>query len=287
MVAPGELELVVERLCREPCDRRAELGELRCVVAKRARLRRAAARARELVPPGERRHARLAGAWVDVDDGVRRDVDRPLRRLEHDARHLHAGEVVGCAVVLGDGKVVGQRVRIECHRASSGRNPVPQLGERDARIRLRAPAAVQPPAVPLVDAACARVLLRGPQRRLRQPGECRVHQRPSGAAAPDARVGVQRVELAPAEPCEADHLATFLGDEAAVAGELGRVCADLLCRQEVRPGLAARREVHAAHRVGVVGGRGSHEHRHRIASVAMRRRRRAGMVGTCRRRCVR
>ena len=45
-----ELDLVVERLRREPRDARAELRQLRRVVAERARLRRAAARAGDRRP---------------------------------------------------------------------------------------------------------------------------------------------------------------------------------------------------------------------------------------------
>src|SRR2546423_12700096 len=57
-----ELDLVGEALRGEAGDARAEGRELGRVVAEAARLRRAAARARDVVPAGKHRPARLAGA---------------------------------------------------------------------------------------------------------------------------------------------------------------------------------------------------------------------------------
>src|SRR5689334_2777664 len=60
-----------------------ELGEM---IAEAARLRRAAARTRDLIPAGRRIDARNAGARVDVDHGAAfelRQIDRwPGRRRQ-------------------------------------------------------------------------------------------------------------------------------------------------------------------------------------------------------------
>ena len=73
----GELGLLLRRLRADADERRAVARELGLRVAEGAALRRAAARPRDVVPALEQRHARHAGARVDIDDDAARA--RPAR----------------------------------------------------------------------------------------------------------------------------------------------------------------------------------------------------------------
>ena len=118
-----ELDLLLDRLARQPGDARAQGGELGRMVAEGARLRRAAARAREGVPALRERLAGHARVRVDVDDGPLGrelgEVDRPLRGVEHERRHRRARQVVGRAVVLRSGQIGRQRRVVDRHRPVS------------------------------------------------------------------------------------------------------------------------------------------------------------------------
>ena len=125
MRALGELDLVLERLRREARDDRTESTELVGVVAERARLGCAAARAGKLVPAGERFDAGLSRARVDVEHSELGaelgEVDRSLRRVEHERRDAGAREVIGGAVILRLGQVRREHVWIVALHASNHR----------------------------------------------------------------------------------------------------------------------------------------------------------------------
>ena len=96
MLALGELGLLLRRLRADADERRAVARELVARVAEGAALRRAAARARDVVPAVEQRLARHARARVDVDD------EPLLRRL---------GEVELAAQRRGQGDGAAPRSR--------------------------------------------------------------------------------------------------------------------------------------------------------------------------------
>ena len=100
-----------------PATRFPSRAQLGVRVAEAAGLRRAAARAGRLVPPGQRRYVGPTGARIDVEHVELADVDRPLRRLELEVRQLDTGQVVGGAVVHRHRQVNGKRVRIVAHAA--------------------------------------------------------------------------------------------------------------------------------------------------------------------------
>ena len=112
VVALRELELILERLRRETGDARAERRELLRMIAKGTRLRRAAPRAGNRVPAGERRLAGLPAPRVDVENLERGDVDRAVRRLEDQRRQHQPGQVIGSAVVLRHRQAGRQGVQI-------------------------------------------------------------------------------------------------------------------------------------------------------------------------------
>ncbi len=117
MLALSELDLLVERLRGQSGDVSAELGELARVVTERARLRRAPARAGDRVPAVGGRSPGDARGGVDVEHRELRSkcgqIDWPFRRVEHELRYLQADEVIGRAVVDGNGKV--RRELVEAH----------------------------------------------------------------------------------------------------------------------------------------------------------------------------
>ena len=120
-------------------------------IAERAALRRAAARARDVVPAVEQRLARHARARVDVDDEplLRRLGEVELaaqRRGEGDARHLGAGQVDGGAVVDRHREVGGKVSPVAAHgphcrvwsaRVRGLRVRVPDRRRRLGRLRAR------------------------------------------------------------------------------------------------------------------------------------------------------
>ena len=94
----------------------AELLQVLVVIAKGARLRRAAAGAGNRVPSGQEGLARHSRARVAVDDDARRrhrrEVDPAVAgRPELDLRHGQAGQMFARAVVDGHGQIRGQRLR--------------------------------------------------------------------------------------------------------------------------------------------------------------------------------
>ena len=94
-------------------------------VAEGAALRRAAARARDVVPAVEQRLARHARARVDVDDeplaGGPGEVELAAqRRGQGDGGNLGAGQVIGGAVVDRRGRFVGQARVVGAHDGDSG-----------------------------------------------------------------------------------------------------------------------------------------------------------------------
>jgi hypothetical protein len=119
----GELLLLGERLRRDAGDASRERRELGSMVAKAARLRRAAARARQLVPARRNRLVGWAGLRVEVEDkpigsqSGERDVSH--RRREHDVRYPHSRQIVGRTIVDGYGQPCGQNVRVVGRLAGS------------------------------------------------------------------------------------------------------------------------------------------------------------------------
>ena len=138
------LALVAGVLGRKPVEprdiERLQLGKM---IAERARLRRAAARPRDGVPPVGRRLPGLAGARIDVDDRAAaelRQIDRAsIGRRQRKVRKLAAGEMARGAVILR-GRQIGRkhqwivrrghgsdllRERTLCHRTPArGHGPV-------------------------------------------------------------------------------------------------------------------------------------------------------------------
>ena len=142
----GELGLLLRRLRADADERRAVARELGLRVAEGAALRRAAARARDVVPALEQRHARHARARVDVDDdplarGLR-EVDLAAQgRGQGDGGHLGAGQVIRGAVVdSGTGRFSGQAGVVRCpwghSRVWSARVPGLRVRVPDRRRRL-------------------------------------------------------------------------------------------------------------------------------------------------------
>src|ERR1044071_3132584 len=96
--------LVVALLRAETEDIRAERLQFLEVIAKAARLRRAAARAGNRVPSRRQLDVRAAGPRITVDDdaaGKRREVDHPPRGgFEPDRGHSRAREMIAKAARL-------------------------------------------------------------------------------------------------------------------------------------------------------------------------------------------
>ena len=117
MQAIGGLLLVVGVLRRQAENlgdaERLELGEM---IAKAARLRRAAARAGDLIPARRRIDARHAGARIDVNHRAALELRQvhhaAAGRRQRDVRQLHAGQMPRPAVVLRRGNIGRQEVRI-------------------------------------------------------------------------------------------------------------------------------------------------------------------------------
>src|SRR5205807_7127792 len=109
-----ELALVVVALRAQSGDACAERRELGCTVAKGAGLRRAAARAGDLVPAGKQRLTWPARARVDVEnEPLARELPqahRPHGRLEREVEKRETGEMIGGAVVLGRAQALRQHV---------------------------------------------------------------------------------------------------------------------------------------------------------------------------------
>src|SRR5262249_31677068 len=120
------------RLGADPDHGRAELVELPRSVPIGAALRRAAPGPGDVVPTGRKRPARDPGPRVDVGDeearGERQEIAlAAARRGKGQIGDCQAGEMVGRAVVLGDGEIVGEAVEA-AHGSSfpvSGGGPYP------------------------------------------------------------------------------------------------------------------------------------------------------------------
>ena len=105
VLALRELDLRGERLRRQSRDLSAQVVQLACVVAERARLRGTPARAGDRVPAVGGRSSRRAGSRIDVEDcelsAELGEVDEPVGRVEQELRHLEPDEMVGGAVING------------------------------------------------------------------------------------------------------------------------------------------------------------------------------------------
>jgi hypothetical protein len=114
-------------LCAQREHASAQLGELGMRVAKAARLGRAAARAGDGVPAWRELLVGPAGAGVAEEDRARVDLVQPDGlsggRLQCNRWNGCIEEVIGRAVVLGDGKVVGESVYVV--GAGQGAEPTP------------------------------------------------------------------------------------------------------------------------------------------------------------------
>src|SRR5262249_48957112 len=102
---------------REPIEMlHAKPAQIREVIAKTTRLRRASARAWDRIPTGWCRLPGAAGARIDIDDaaaGERRERDlAAVGRLERDVRKLRAGQMSRGAVVLRHREVFGELGRV-------------------------------------------------------------------------------------------------------------------------------------------------------------------------------
>src|SRR5581483_7395274 len=98
------------------------------------------------------------------------------------------------------------------------REPVPHLGDANAEELVLLAGAVDVPALALVEAARARVVLEHPQEGLRaalfpQLFDRRSHESRAGAAPPRLRQRVDRAQLARAEGHEADDAAVVVRHE--------------------------------------------------------------------------
>jgi hypothetical protein len=105
------LALILRRLCRETEDSRAERLQFFEMISERARLRRASARAGNLIPTLRRLDIGPAGARITVDHGSAAKSCQVHaaagRRAQRNRRHAHAGEMIARAVVDGDRKILG------------------------------------------------------------------------------------------------------------------------------------------------------------------------------------
>ena len=110
------LALVRGVLCAEAEHAGPAGGQLSVVVAERARLRRAAARARDLVPAPGRVLVGAARARVHVHDGLAGEPGQVHEATrgggQRDRRHRQAGQVLAGAVVDRRREVSGQLVEV-------------------------------------------------------------------------------------------------------------------------------------------------------------------------------
>lgn len=101
----------------ESCAPDAQIREIARAITERARLRRAPAGAGDRIPAVRARPAWDAGGRIDVEHRVRLrergEIDRPVRRIEHEPRHSEADEMIRRSVVDGDGEV--DRKPIDAH----------------------------------------------------------------------------------------------------------------------------------------------------------------------------